>query len=202
MIADGTAADRTVVMASAQSAGRGRGTNRKWVSHYGNLYASFIYGASERRPTLSYAFAVAAAETLISFGVPARIRWPNDIMADGKKISGMLLEYCDNFLIVGIGINVKTNPRLEKYETAKAGDYAKGLTPNRVMGELVKNFEKWRTKDFREVRAKWTELSIEPNAEINYRRRPAVYCGLNEDGAMLLRIGDKYELVYGDEIFT
>jgi BirA family biotin operon repressor/biotin-[acetyl-CoA-carboxylase] ligase len=202
MIAGGKAADRTVIMAAAQSAGRGRGRNRKWVSHHGNLYASFIYKVSERRPTLSYAFAVAAAETLISFGVPARIKWPNDILADGKKISGMLLEYCDNFLIVGIGINIGTNPRPEKYGATKTDDYAKGLTPNHMINELIKNFEKWRAKDFGTVREKWTELALDPNTEISYRRKSAVYCGLNEDGAMLLRIGNKYELVYGDEVFA
>jgi BirA family biotin operon repressor/biotin-[acetyl-CoA-carboxylase] ligase len=202
MIADGTAADKTVVMAAAQSAGRGRGVNRRWISPRGNLHASFIYKAAERRPTLSYAFAVAAAETLLAFGVPARIKWPNDLLADGKKISGMLLEYCDNFLIVGIGINIGSGPVVENHAAAKTDDYANGLTPNRIINELIKNFEKWRSKDFGTVRARWMELSIDLNTEINYRRRKAVYCGMNEDGAMLVRIGDKYELVYGDEVFA
>jgi len=201
MIADGAIADRTIIMAAAQSGGRGRGA-RKWISHHGNLYASFVYSAGERRPTLSYAFAVAAAETLISFGVPVEIKWPNDLLADGKKIAGLLLEYCGDFLIVGIGINIKTNPTVEPYKTTKTDAYNKGLTPNAVINELIKNCEKWRRADFSAVRSRWLELSIELNSPINYRGKPAIYCGLNECGAMVMLRGDKYELVYGDEIFT
>jgi BirA family biotin operon repressor/biotin-[acetyl-CoA-carboxylase] ligase len=202
MIADGVAKDRTVIMAAAQSMGRGRGA-RKWVSHHGNLYASFIYKADNpRRPTLSYAFAVAAAETLLSFGVPVQIKWPNDLLADGKKISGLLLEYCRDFLVVGIGINIKTNPTVSTYETTKTDRFVNGLTPNKIANRLIKNFEKWRIADFTIVRERWMELSIDLNTIVNYRSKSAIYCGLNESGAMVLRVGEKYELVYGDEVFT
>jgi BirA family biotin operon repressor/biotin-[acetyl-CoA-carboxylase] ligase len=201
MIACGKADDRTVIMAAAQSAGRGRNA-RKWISHHGNLYASFIYKAPEKRPTLSYAFAVAAAETLLAFGVPVQIKWPNDLLADGKKISGLLLEYCRDFLIVGIGINIKTNPTVELYKTTKTDSYAKGLTPSKIINKLIKNFEKWRGVDFSIVRKRWMELSIDMNTPINYRNKSAVYYGLNENGAMVLRRGGKYELVYGDEVFV
>jgi BirA family biotin operon repressor/biotin-[acetyl-CoA-carboxylase] ligase len=201
MIADGTASDKTVVMAAAQSAGRGRG-RRRWVSHHGNLYASFIYKAGEKRPTLSYAFAVAAAETLLSFGIPVEIKWPNDLLAGGKKISGLLLEYCRDFLVVGIGINIKTNPSVDLYKTTKTDDFAKGLSPNKIINKLIRNFEKWRAADFSIVRKRWMELSIAPNTRINYRGRPAAYCGLNEDGAMILLRNGRYELIYGDEVFT
>lgn len=201
MIADGIATDKTIVMAAAQSAGRGRGA-RRWISHHGNLYASFIYVAKERQPTLSYAFAVAAAETLLYFNIPVQIKWPNDLLANGRKISGILLEYCREFLVIGIGINIKTNPSVDLYKTAKTDSWAKGLLPETIMTELIKNFEKWRRTDFSIVRKRWLELSIDFNSPINYKGKPAIYCGLNETGAMVLRRGNKYELVYGDEIFT
>ena len=201
MIASGKAEDKTVIMAKAQTAGRGR-MKRKWVSHQGNLYASFIYKVIKHCPTLSYSFAVAAAETLINLGVPAKIKWPNDLLVDGKKISGLLLEYCHNFLIVGIGINIKTSPTTKLYKTTKTNDYVKGLTPNKIIHDLIKNFEKWRKKDFSVVRTRWTQLAIDMNTPLNYRSKSATYCGLNEDGAMILKIGSKYELIYGDEVFT
>jgi BirA family biotin operon repressor/biotin-[acetyl-CoA-carboxylase] ligase len=202
MIADGAAKDKTVVMAAAQSMGRGRG-RRKWVSHHGNLYASFIYRADKaRRPTLSYSYAVAAAETLLSMGVPVRIKWPNDLLADGRKISGLLLEYCRDFLIVGIGINITTKPTVDLYQTAKTDDYVKGLTPNKIVSRLIKGFDKWRGVDFATVRERWIELAIDLDTAVSYHNKTATYCGLNEDGAMILRIGGRYELVYGDEVFT
>ena len=116
MVATGQARDHTVIMAEAQSAGRGR-YRRTWISHHGNLYASFIYDAEERDPRLSYMIAVAIAETLIHFGMHPKIKWPNDILIDGKKVSGTLTEYAGRFVIIGIGINIKSNPTVDKYQT-------------------------------------------------------------------------------------
>ena len=72
LIAHGEAHNKTIIHALAQSAGRGR-YRRTWVSHHGNLYASFIYKTPERDPKLSYAVAVAIAETLISFGLNQKL---------------------------------------------------------------------------------------------------------------------------------
>ena len=123
MVASGAARDHTVIMAMAQSAGRGR-YRRTWVSHHGNLYASFIYNADERDPRLSYVVAVSVAETLISFGIHPKIKWPNDILIDGKKVCGILIEYAGRFVIVGIGINIKYNPTVAAYQTTKMDNYA------------------------------------------------------------------------------
>ena len=134
--------------------------------------------------------------------MPVQIKWPNDLLADGKKISGLLLEYCRDFLIVGIGINIKTNPTVDLYQTTKTDNFAKGLTPNKIVSQLIKNFDKWRGVDFATVRERWIELGIDIGTVVNYHNKPAVYCGLNDDGAMVLRVGERYELVYGDEVFT
>ena len=91
LIASGRATDHTAVLAAAQSAGRGR-MRRTWVSHHGNVYISFIYASPERDARLSYAVAVAIAETIASFGIHPTIKWPNDIWVNGKKICGILLE--------------------------------------------------------------------------------------------------------------
>ena len=92
LIARGRASDHTAVLAMAQSSGRGR-FRRTWVSHHGNLYVSFIFSVPEERdPRLSYAVAVAIAETVASFGIHPTIKWPNDILVDGKKIAGTLIE--------------------------------------------------------------------------------------------------------------
>jgi len=99
MVARGVATDHTVVVAQAQSAGRGR-YKRTWVSHHGNLYVSFIFGMPERDPRLSYSVAVAIAETISSFGIAPTIKWPNDILISGAKVSGALIEYAGRFVII------------------------------------------------------------------------------------------------------
>jgi len=198
LIADGKATDKTVINALAQSAGRGR-YKRTWVSHHGNLYVSFIYKVYERDPKLSYAVAVAIAETLISFGLTPQIKWPNDILIDGKKISGTLIEYARNFVIIGIGINIKTCPTVKEYKTTKVSDYA-NVSVEDVLSTLIKKLDKWRNANFAIVRERWMDMAMCINKTVKYQGRNAELIGLNEDGALVLRFDTQYVLTYGDEI--
>lgn len=198
MVATGQARDHTVIMAEAQSAGRGR-YRRTWISHHGNLYASFIYDAEERDPRLSYMIAVAIAETLIHFGMHPKIKWPNDILIDGKKVSGTLTEYAGRFVIIGIGINIKSNPTVDKYQTTKTDNYVK-VDKSDILNKLMKNLDKWRNTDFPLVRARWMDLATGLNKIVKYRGENVELIGINENGALVLRDGSRYLMAYGDEI--
>nr|MBQ0091481.1 biotin--[acetyl-CoA-carboxylase] ligase [Candidatus Enterousia merdequi] len=198
LIAKNEAVNKTVITALAQSSGRGR-YKRNWVSHHGNLYASFIYKIGERDPKLSYAVAVAIAETMIHFGIKPQIKWPNDILIDGKKISGVLIEYANSFVIVGIGINIGTCPTVKEYKTTKMQDYVK-VSVNDVLSVLIKKIDKWRNADFVIVRERWMDMAAALNKIIKFRGKDAELIGLNEDGALVLRCDTRYILTYGDEI--
>lgn len=198
LVARGEASNKTVITALAQSAGRGR-YKRNWVSHHGNLYASFIYKSPERDPRLSYAVGVAVAETLIQFGIEPKIKWPNDVLVDGKKISGVLIEYAQNFVIVGIGINIKTCPTLKDYGTSKMNNFC-DTDVAEVLSVLMKKLDKWRSANFSVVRERWMDLAFGLNKTIQYHGKTAELIGLNEDGALVLRCGSQYILTYGDEI--
>ena len=198
LVATGKASNKTVVVANSQTAGRGR-YRRTWVSHTGNLYASFIYKMPERNPQLAYAVGVAIAETLIYFGIEPKIKWPNDILVDGKKICGVLIEYAQSFVIVGIGINIKTCPNVKEYKTTKVNKYA-NVSVTDVLNVLMKKLDKWKNADFNIVRNRWMDLAAAVNETITYRGNTMQLIGLNEDGALVLRHNTKYLLVYGDEI--
>lgn len=198
MVAQGTARDRTVILAEAQSAGRGR-YRRTWVSHHGNLYASFIFATDERDPRLSYVVAVAVAETIIAFGINPTIKWPNDILIDGAKVAGILIEYAGAFVIVGIGVNIKTNPTVAEYKTTKLENYS-NLSRDEFLNKLMKNLDKWRRTDFANVRARWMELAAGLHRVVKYRGGDVELIGINENGALILRHDTKYFLAYGDEI--
>ncbi len=198
LIASGRATDHTAVLAAAQSAGRGR-FRRSWVSHHGNLYVSFIFSSPERDARLSYCVAVAVAETIASFGVHPTIKWPNDILVDNKKISGTLIEYSGSFVVVGIGINVNSNPTVERYKTTKMDNYSE-IPMNELLNRLMRNLDKWRRADFRSVRARWMEMAACINRPVKYQGEPALLVGINENGALVLRRDTRYLLVWGDEI--
>lgn len=198
MIADNKASDHTAIVAEAQSAGRGRYA-RTWVSHHGNLYVSFIYHCDARDSRLSYVIAVAVAETLQHFGISPTIKWPNDILIDGKKVCGILIEYAGNYVVVGIGVNIKSNPTVANYETTKLDNYA-NVQKTDVLRIIMKNIDKWRRADFIAVRDKWTSLAVGLNKQVKYRNRTAELMGINENGALVLRADTEYFLAYGDEI--
>ena len=198
MVASGAARDHTIVMAEAQSAGRGR-YRRTWVSHHGNFYASFIFSAPERDSRLSYMVAVAIAETIMSFGIIPTIKWPNDILIDGKKVCGVLIEYAGAFVIVGIGINIKSNPTVAENITTKLENYA-DVPKAELLNRLMRNLDKWMKTDFAIVRARWMELAIALRKIVKYRGQDVELIEINENGALVLRRGSEYMLAYGDEI--
>jgi BirA family biotin operon repressor/biotin-[acetyl-CoA-carboxylase] ligase len=202
IIASGDADDKTIILADAQTAGRGR-YRRNWISEPGNLYASFIFKSPKRDPRLSYCVACAVAESLIHFGMNPEIKWPNDILIKGKKISGSLIEYSRSFVIIGIGINIKHNPAGLEYETTKTDDYAQ-ISRDDLLSVLSERLDFWMAAlargDFSVVRARWMELAAALGREIKYQGRAATLCEINLDGALVLRRDGKYMLVLGDEI--
>lgn len=198
MVANGNAGNNCVVIANAQSAGRGR-YNRKWVSHHGNLYASFIYGCDEPDARIAYSVAVAVAETLMSFGISPQIKWPNDVLVDGKKISGILIEYYNDYVIVGVGINIESKPTVPEYKTIKMSEFVE-VSVDAVFSKLLYNMKKWRFEKFPLVREHWLKLAIGLNKLVKYRGVQHELVGINDNGALILRRDSKYYLVYGDEI--
>jgi len=169
------------------------------VSHHGNLYASFIFNSPERDPRLSYAVAVAIAETLSSFGIQPTIKWPNDILISGKKISGVLIEYAGRFVIVGIGINVHTNPTVAEYATTRTDKYTHADVAE-IFSALTKNLDKWMNAKFDLVRDMWMNLATGINAPVKYRGEMVELIGINDSGALVVRRGSEYLWIHGDEI--
>jgi len=117
-IASNGADEGSIVIAECQTGGKGR-LGRKWVSSPGkNLYLSLIIRPdipTYSAPRLTLVTAVALSETLNSAGAPDhRIKWPNDILFNEKKLSGILTEMkgdCDNiaFIIIGAGVNLNSS---------------------------------------------------------------------------------------------
>ena len=95
---------RSIVIADHQTAGRGR-LDRRWEAEAGTaLLVSFVL---ERNPLLSLAAGVAAAHAC---GDAVRLKWPNDLLLDGRKLGGILVETAQDRAICGIGINLSSAP--------------------------------------------------------------------------------------------
>ncbi len=198
MIASGNATDGMIIMADVQTAGHGR-HSRKWVSNSGNLYVSFIFSSLRRDPRLAYVVAVAVKDVLNSFGIHAGIKWPNDILIDGAKVCGILIEYIDQWVVVGIGINIQSCPDIAKYQTTYLGRYV-NVTRAALMGRLTQALDKWRGCDFDTVRDAWMASAVGIGKKIMYHDIPSVICGIDGDGALILDQSGSRVRIYGDEI--
>lgn len=111
------AAPWSAVVADRQSAGRGR-RGRAWASPPGNLYLSVLAGAPSQprwRPLVPLVGGLAVAEALAEFGVEAGLKWPNDVLAGGRKLAGVSAEASfggggPEWIVLGVGVNVGVNP--------------------------------------------------------------------------------------------
>ncbi len=113
------AEEGTVILAEEQSAGRGR-EGRVWHSPPGGVYLSVILRPRihpKEAPPLALMVGLAASKAIgVNLGRVAHLKWPNDVLIDGKKIAGILLESSStpeklNWVVAGVGINL--NVRLE-----------------------------------------------------------------------------------------
>ncbi|KRW70391.1 biotin--protein ligase [Pseudomonas sp. TTU2014-105ASC] len=103
-----------IVVAEAQTSGRGR-RGRTWISPFGqNLYCSFalkVGGGTKQLAGMSLVVGLAVMQTLRRLGVEAGLKWPNDLYVDGRKIAGILLELTGDpadlcHVVIGVGVNV------------------------------------------------------------------------------------------------
>ncbi len=198
-----------LIWAYEQYKGKGRG-NRYWVSDKGNLYVTFVVKPSKKInkiPQLSFVSAIAVGETLKKFIDPRKIqyKWPNDILIDGKKISGILLESAISSgskkidsVIVGIGININNAPQKDIIcpATCLAESRANDLPKmNLILDELVENFlfyyDNWNNGNFTEVKNIWLENAYNIGKEIKVATLNQTlygnFIGLDAEGCLILK---------------
>ncbi|MCM8818881.1 MAG: biotin--[acetyl-CoA-carboxylase] ligase [Candidatus Omnitrophica bacterium] len=134
--------EKIVILAEEQTEGRGRYGN-KWISPKGGLYFSLIVKKNEITDFLSEITAISLIETLNNFNIKdCKIKFPNDIIIKGKKISGILIEQSGNFYIVGVGMNIEQNQNLKKYGYITMEDVLKTkINIEDVLLSFIKNFD-------------------------------------------------------------
>ena len=202
----------TVVHADEQTSGRGR-FSRAWFSPPGNLYLSVLLRLDlppARGAELSFLSALAVADAvdaLLPKQVRATLKWPNDVLVDGGKIAGILIEQSGGAHILGIGLNVLHEPRNPPYPTAtlvSAGglatvDGARDI----LLDRLALHIGVWSMRGFEPIRAAWLARAhpIGTTLRVNVGDRPeqGTFAGLNDDGALLLDTADgQLRIVSGD----
>ena len=203
-LAERGAAERTVVVADQQLAGRGR-RGRTWRAPAGtSLLASIV--VRPRLPqsllsTLSLTTAVAVAEALRRVAkVDARLKWPNDVLVAGKKVAGILLESrmsggSSVVTIIGVGINLGQRefpPDLAEGATSIALETGQAPSRESVLAALLEEFDAWRARlegeGFGPVREAWRRLSDTLGRRVTVDTVTGLAADLDTDGALLIDV--------------
>ncbi len=217
------AAEGTCVIAEAQKAGKGR-LRRNWFSPYGkNLYLSVIL-----RPSLHPSFvypitflsSLAVHDTLLQLGLKPTLKWPNDVLLNGKKICGTLLELSTEadlvrFVIVGVGLNVNMKrgempDEIRSKATSLLLETKIVYERARVCGMLLNNLETYydllRNHGPVTLVRTWEEKAEIKGKSLEITQQGRVFKGVAEgvgdEGALLLSDhGKVYRVIAGDVSF-
>lgn len=211
-LADGGAPEGTVVWAREQSGGRGR-RGRNWSSSVGNLYSTTVLRpgcAAQRAAELGFVAALAVGD-IVPPGRAVRLKWPNDVLVDGGKVAGILLESAIGqdglveHVVAGIGVNVSFAPMLPdmRYPGASLGgsveEALEGLTR-----ALAMRLAQWRRDGFATVRSEWLAKAGPLGAEVDVRLGEGLvrgrFAGLDREGALLLETADGPRKIVSGEL--
>lgn len=210
----------TLVVTQCQTAGRGR-RGRSWESPEGNVYFTFLLRpeveiSRASMITLVAALAVAKAVDDVT-GLDSKIKWPNDVVANGKKLCGILtesssdLEYI-NYAVVGIGINVNQTAFPEEIaETASSLLLETGHTVDRgqLLGVFLNRFEQYyetfiQTEDMSGLRDVYNEKLVNCGREVKIiekdRKRVLKALGIDNDGGLVVENseGERESIISGE----
>lgn len=215
-----SAPEGLIIVSDAQSNGRGR-LGRSWYSEGGvGLYLSLLLKpdiAPLHYPQLTLMAAVAVIDAINEFSnLPATLKWPNDILLKGKKLCGVLAEYCQNSnnngAIIGIGINVN-QPKFPEplREIATSLRIENGKMVNRlellrsVIGHLDKEYQAFLADGANPLTQKWTQRSDMFGKNVTLTQGTHIISGtalrLDENGNLILRTENGDEQSYsGGEV--
>ena len=204
----------TVVIAGRQKKGRGR-LKRSWLSSNGGLFFTIVI-RPKIPPVLSsrvnLAASVVLAQTLRNmFNINARVKWPNDVLVDGKKISGILSEMDAevdrvNFINIGIGLNVNNDPTpFEPMATSLKKILGKKIPRIEVLKTFLDYFkDAVNNTEFDNVVSEWKKNTETLNRHVRIVTANDVFEGLavdvDDNGALILKLADGSlkKIIYGD----
>jgi BirA family biotin operon repressor/biotin-[acetyl-CoA-carboxylase] ligase len=206
--------DFTVVIAGRQKKGRGR-LKRSWHSIEGGLYVSIVLRPTiplVLSPRVSFCASLALALTLRKmFQIEAVVKWPNDILVTGRKISGMLSELeaeADrvNFINLGVGINVNNDPTsVEPRAVSLKQILGHSVSRKKLLAVFLDELENRMTLERLEnVIREWKQYTNTLNKHVKIVTTHEVSEGraidVDDSGALILELADgtTKKIIYGD----
>lgn len=213
-----TSARGYLCLSEYQSAGKGR-RGRDWVSPFGhNIYLSFVWefdGGASQLEGLSLAVGVVVAEALNALGLEkVSLKWPNDILLNGRKLGGILLEMSGDpagvcQVVIGIGINVRMNKRHEIDQPwASIAEQLTEVSRNKliadILSRLIPMLKEYGGSGFSSYQEPWESLDAHRGRLVDIlsgnSSLEGVASGVYANGALRLSVEGIERPIYGGEV--
>jgi len=195
--------------AEVQTGGKGR-QGRAWMSPPGNLYASTLVRlrpGDPPAPTLALVSAVALHEAVSIYTPAVRIKWPNDLLAEGAKLAGILLERSGEAVVIGFGVNLAHHPEgLERPVTSLQRLTGTAPDPGAFVELLAETFARglgrWRGEGVGPIRRAWLADAHPIGTALSTTEGEGLFDGLDEDGALRLRLPEgTVRIIHAGDVF-
>lgn len=206
------------LLALSQTSGITRKDGIPWHSPKGNIYLTQIAPLNEKSKFITFCMSLAALDYIssISKNISCKLKWPNDILINNKKIGGVICEIYKNHTILGIALNLKTHPNkthnfpatniLQELDhiTYKSHNLLELQT---CANEILTNFKKYidilTLRGFKEIKNLWLKNAFHINKNISLIESgiEAQCIGLDDNGSMICKTKtNKIIAVNSDEI--
>lgn len=211
-IKSGNAPDFEVIIAKEQTGGKGR-YGRSWVSPEGNLYASMIIKSPSDAAQLSFVTAVSLYNVISSYNTQPIthnlfLKWPNDLVLNNKKLAGILLEYVDSHVIIGIGVNLNAEINLDTSTYLKEHIRIETNTMDFLddfLQEFGKCYNLWISEGFLPIRTVWLQnaykLGEKITAHLPDKTITGIFETIDDTGTLVLQVNDEKVKITAGEIF-
>lgn len=206
---------KSIITAVEQTNGRGRRGNF-WVSNKGNLFASFIFEIKALDLSKIVILSAVAVLTTIKYFIKnckIEVKWPNDVLVNGRKISGILFEKADDdFWVMGIGINVVSSPELAQanYKATNMKDLGFCVDRLQVLKHLVNVFdellEQYYNFGFEKIKQTWLDNAYNLGNCVVIKQEKniieGIFLTIDDNGALVLKNQNEVKKIIVGDLFV
>jgi BirA family biotin operon repressor/biotin-[acetyl-CoA-carboxylase] ligase len=211
--------DHFVILANSQNKGRGR-DDRSWSSPVGNLYFSILLQNNAKliaaQISLVAAISMRDAISDLQKNLALKLKWPNDLLLNEKKIAGILLEgksdSYGSYAVLGIGVNTASSPDNTIFPANNLRNCGIEISPSQLLKKFLTHFEKnyrnWQNFGFAAARRSWLSSAYKFGEKISVRNGTdgamieGVFKDLDDDGVLILELLDGFKKIPAAEIFS
>lgn len=211
------------IMARKQTSGRGS-RGRNWESQEGNFFASLLLDTNAAPAWLSqltFVTAIAVRNAIAQLAGDGEnsprlsLKWPNDVLIENRKVSGILLESHElderRIVIIGIGVNCISHPQETSYPAADLAENGVHIDPGALLAVLTQHLDHWlgvwnEGRGFAAIRKQWLAFAkgVGGRIEVRLSKRnlEGIFEALDDQGRLILRRSDgQTETISAAEIF-